>query len=176
MEYKTGSKAKSQGDQKRPEKFSKPISEDLRKFNDIQIEAHNKYRQMHQAEDVVYDEGLAQGAQQWAEKLAKEDKFYHSESDERYGAGENLAMYGSSDPNDKTLLTTACATDMWYDEVKDYDFGNPGFAMNTGHFTQVVWKGTKKVGFGYAGNYVVGRYEPSGNMMGDFETMVLPKN
>ena len=98
----------------------------------------------------------------------------HSSSDERKGAGENLAMYGSTDPEDKKLSTTSLATDMWYAEVKDYDFDNPGFSMNTGHFTQVVWKDTKKVGFGYAGKYVVGRYEPTGNMMGDFQIMVLP--
>ena len=51
------------------------------------------------------------------------------------GAGENLAMYGSSDPNDKALSTTAMATDMWYGEVKDYKYDKPGFAMDTGHFT-----------------------------------------
>jgi hypothetical protein len=42
------------------------------------------------------------------------------------------------------------ATQAWYDEIKDYDWENPGFSMETGHFTQVVWKGTTKVGFGYA--------------------------
>ena len=90
---------------------------------------------MHQAEEVVFDEALAKGAQEWAEKLDRENKMEHSSSDERKGAGENLAMYGSSDPNDKKLSTTGMATDMWYDEVKDYDHNNPGFAMSTGHFT-----------------------------------------
>ena len=89
--------------------------------------------------------------------------------------GENLAMYGSSDPEDKTLTTTAFATDEWYKEVNDYDFSNPGFKSGIGHFTQVVWKDCKKVGFGTAGNFVVGRYSPAGNMQGDFETQVLPK-
>lgn len=37
---------------------------------------------------------------------------------------------------------------MWYNEVKDYDYSKPGFSMKTGHFTQVVWKGTKRVGCG----------------------------
>ena len=62
------------------------------------------------------------------------------------------------------------ATKAWYDEIKDYDYKNPGFAMDTGHFTQVVWKGTGKVGFGYASNgntcYVTARYSPPGNYMG----------
>ena len=35
----------------------------------------------------------------------------------------------------------------WYDEVKDYNFSYGGFAMNTGHFTQLVWRDTVKVAF-----------------------------
>ena len=50
-------------------------------------------------------------------------------------AGENLAMYGSTNPNDKLMSTTAKATDMWYSEVKDYKYNKPGFSMKTGHFT-----------------------------------------
>ena len=33
------------------------------------------------------------------------------------------------------------------------------------HFTQVVWKGTMKVGVGIAGDFVVARYYPAGNML-----------
>ncbi len=92
---------------------------------------------------------------------------------------------------------------MWYDEIKDFRFGYGGFAMNTGensnnydkdfisilvnnlfcensgHFTQVVWKGTKEMGVGRAtarsGNfYVVANYAPPGNMQGAFTANVLP--
>ena len=38
------------------------------------------------------------------------------------------------------------AVQAWYDEVKDYNFSYGGFAMNTGHFTQLVWRETVKVG------------------------------
>ena len=48
--------------------------------------------------------------------------------------------------------------------------------MDTGHFTQVVWKSTTKVGFGYAANanscYVCARYNPAGNMMNAFQDNV----
>ena len=99
----------------------------------------------------------------------------HSTADERPGQGENLAMYSSSNPEDKTLTTTTFATDAWYNEVKKYDFSDPGFKSGTGHFTQVVWKECTKVGFGTSGNFVVGRYDPPGNMEGAFEENVLPK-
>lgn len=67
---------------------------------------------------------------------------------------------------------------MWYDEVTNpgYDFENPGFDSGTGHFTQVVWKGSTKLGCGVSGVYVVCRYcETAGNMEGAFPENVLPK-
>jgi hypothetical protein len=87
----------------------------------------------------------------------------HSTSDQRPGCGENLAM--NSDTN--ALSTTNVATQMWYDEVTSpgYDFENPGFDSGTGHFTQVVWKSSTKLGCGISGVYVVCRYcEEAGNM------------
>ena len=90
---------------------------------------------MHQVENVVFDEDLAQGAQEWAEKCHKEKLFEHAPDEVCKDAGENLAMYGSTNPNDKLMSTTAKATDMWYSEVKDYKYRKPGFSMKTGHFT-----------------------------------------
>ena len=67
----------------------------------------------------------------------------------------------------------------WYDEIKNYNYEKPGLGMKTGHFTQVVWKGTEEAGFGVAKSktgkfYAVGNYFPGGNMMGAFEENVLP--
>jgi hypothetical protein len=50
----------------------------------------------------------------------------------------------------------------------------------SGHFTQVVWKGSTELGMAWAKSakgttYVVANYRPAGNMMGDFENHVLPK-
>ena len=64
-----------------------------------------------------------------------------------------------------------------YDEVCEYNFGKPNYAAGTGHFTEVVWSGSRKLGVGYAVGknakfpgyvcvYVVGRYSPAGNNIG----------
>ena len=65
-----------------------------------------------------------------------------------------------------------------YNEVCDpgYNFASGGFSGGTGHFTQVVWKESTELGIGRAQSqqngmecaYIVGRYKPAGNMMGDF--------
>lgn len=55
--------------------------------------------------------------------------------------------------------------------------------MNTGHFTQLVWKESTKLGIGVARmNWqghnawlVVGRYKKHGNMAGAFTANVAPK-
>ena len=44
----------------------------------------------------------------------------------------------------------------------------------TGHFTQVVWKATTKLGCGYnqGCGYIKCEYDVGGNMQGDFENNV----
>ena len=62
-----------------------------------------------------------------------------------------------------------------------YNFNSGGFSGGTGHFTQVVWKGSTELGIGRAEversgmkcAYIVGRYRPAGNMMGDFAQNVV---
>ena len=90
-------------------------------------------------------------------------------------------MYASEDPDDQTLATTSHATEAWYSEVENYDWANPKYQSGTGHFTQVVWKDSIKLGIGKATGkidklfctWVVGRYSPAGNVMGKFQENVL---
>lgn len=77
-------------------------------------------------------------------------------------------------------LTGAGATQMWYDEIKDYNFDNPGNFGSTGHFTQVVWVASREMGVAKAGEgagtqYVVARYSPAGNLMGHYPENVKRK-
>ena len=96
-------------------------------FTMLQKDAHNELRHKHHVPPLEYDEDLAKGAQEWAEAMAGPTGFQHSGGN----YGENLAM--NSDKN--ALYTTDNATAMWYSEISDYDFNDPGFGGGTGHFT-----------------------------------------
>ena len=149
----------------------------LEEFNQIQLDSHNAFRQNHGAEALTYDETLAEAAQAYAEELAATESFVHSDAN---GYGENLAFYRSSDAQQTidTLEGSAFATEQWYAEIDDpgYDFENPGYNTNpgTGHFTQVVWKGSERLGCGVSGSYLVCRYEPAGNFLGEYAANVRP--
>jgi hypothetical protein len=68
----------------------------------------------------------------------------------------------------------------WYEEVGNYDFSEPRFSEDTGHFTQVVWDGTTDVGCAYVlcdrpnvrGWYLACEYDPRGNTEGNFDENV----
>jgi len=108
------------------------------------------------------DSSLSADAEYFARVLASKGDLEHSNGN--YGENLSIKCDGSS------------ATDGWYKEVKNYNYGNPGYADNTGHFTQVVWKGSKRLGVGKAkGKYqgldcefIVARYTPAGNYLGEF--------
>ncbi|CEF66858.1 CAP domain-containing protein [Strongyloides ratti] len=138
--------------------------EELRKYY---LQETNKYRVLHQVPQVVVNATIQKGAQDWANYLANTVKgLKHSSS----GFGENLAYASSSIAKN--------AVKMWYDEVQYYDFSKQGFTSKTGHFTQLVWKNSKQVGFGITEKngivYVVCRYSPPGNYLGQFEKNVFP--
>ena len=145
--------------------------------NDFQqnaLDAHNKYRKKHHVGNLVLSKDLCNIAQKYAETLARTGNFAHSgDSYNGNPMGENLfACYGMK-------ITGKTMTDDWYNEINDYNFNRPGFTSGTGHFTQVVWKGSKQVGFGYAQArdgyyYGVANYYPAGNYMNEFEDNVFP--
>lgn len=130
---------------------------------------HNAFRSRHHASPLVWDKALQAFAQQHASSC----RFQHSSS--HYG--ENLAAgYPSA----------TAAIEAWYAENEAYSYRQPGFSHETGHFTQLVWKETKKIGCGYVdchgkkgtpGVYLVCEYSPAGNIINDgyFKRNVLPE-
>lgn len=135
------------------------------------LKAHNDYRAAHGAAPLAWDDALATASDAYASKCV-----YGHDKNRGDNIGENIYASGSSAP----LTTTdpswpGKSTKAWYDEIKDWNFATS--ASNggvTGHFTQVVWKTTTKVGCAVANCpgmlmansiFVVCRYSPAGNFM-----------
>jgi uncharacterized protein YkwD len=142
-------------------------------FQQSALKAHNKYRAKHHVGELKLSKELCDIAQKYAEKMARTSVFAHSDGKfNGKNMGENLfACYGMK-------ITGKMMTDDWYNEVSQYDFNNPGFSDGAGHFTQLVWKGSREVGFGYAQAsdgyyYGVANYYPAGNYLGEFEDNVF---
>lgn len=133
------------------------------------LAAHNQYRVLHQAPPVSWSADIAASAQAYADTCPSG----HSAS----AYGENIAWA----TNDRSA---AAVVKMWYDEEPEYDYNSPGFTPGTGHFTQIVWKGTTQIGCGFAtgcetspmgfANTWVCQYNPPGNYIGQFAQNVLP--
>ena len=68
--------------------------------------------------------------------------------------------------------------DNWYKEVNQHEFGKSSGSPGTGHFTQVVWAGSKTLGVGLAMKegkvIVVANYDPPGNYVGKYRENVPP--
>ena len=163
---------------------------DQLRFQQESLASHNSLRARHCVGNLQLDNDLSRTAQAYAEFLANSNKFQHSGN----GHGENLYMMSSSavlsnvpgqfdrflEKRDRSssFFPGSKATQSWYDEIKDYNFNAPGFSMATGHFTQVVWKGSTKLGVGIAfanggrKAVVVANYSPPGNYMGQFPQQV----
>lgn len=139
----------------------------------------NKFRSLHSASNVTYSDTLSTFAQSWAENMASTGIFAHSGQTIQSNYGENLAFFYSASLNNATSYYIQ-AIDMWYSEEKNYDYSNPGFSSATGHFSQLVWASSNKIGYGIAqGNnnvYVAMEFTPPGNYNNDYSRNVFPKN
>jgi len=133
------------------------------------LAAHDRVRAQHCAPPLTWSAELAATAQEWADGLvARGCVLEHSRST----LGENLAMATTG------ALDAESAVQQWYREHERYRYRPGGFSMETGHFTQVVWVGTRTLGCGTAtcqGMEIwVCNYDPPGNVEGEYRTHVLP--
>ncbi|KAI6237109.1 Protein PRY2-like isoform X3 [Aphelenchoides besseyi] len=135
---------------------------ELQQFRAEQLRIHNLFRQKHGALPLVLDDELNRISQEWANKLAKDGRLSHRSNNDY---GENV-FYSSNNPSD--------ATQRWYDELKTIgkkmDVEEAFRIYSIGHFTQIVWKETRKMGISFATDarghfYVVANYHKPGNFM-----------
>jgi hypothetical protein len=88
--------------------------------------------------------------------------------------GQNIATTGASNGFQTKILHKVM---LWWDEYQQYAYkdGTFVFKAGTGHFTQMAWAKTNKLGCGrstyvdggFTNEYLVCNYGPAGNVQGE---------
>ena len=143
------------------------------------LKLHNEARADVGSPALVWSVKLEKEALSYAKVLARTNNFIHSNSRN----GENLTTSLEWEENQglrKYIYSQTPLYDAslgWYEEISDYKYSKVReFRISfkkIGHYTQMVWSGTRQVGISSAvskdGNvYVVARYYPAGNIIGQF--------
>lgn len=127
---------------------------------------HNIARCMHGAAPLIWDDTLASAAQFWVNQFpASGDGFYHGGLQTSLGrVGQNMAS------------TCGGIADIGHSAVRQWMDEEFLSSDENGHYTQVVWKGSRRVGcavktapdsrYGTCGDLVCDYYPP-GNYIGE---------
>ncbi|KAK2566988.1 Golgi-associated plant pathogenesis-related protein 1 [Acropora cervicornis] len=144
--------------------------EGLDSFEQDCLLQHNLYRRQHRVKPLKWSEEQAEGAKRWAEHLASINSL---ESFDGKDVGENImSMQGKQ-------LSGSETADLWYKEAVDFNFEDPAFNAKCGRFSQVVWASSREFGVARCvaedgTEYIVARYKPAGNILGEFKENIKP--
>lgn len=143
------------------------------------IKSHNNWRaEVGVSEKLSYSSELEESAQEWANVLKKDNqcKMRHSVPQGKYG--ENLywasAINWSNGSKELQKISPQKVVDSWGSEIADYNYAKNSCASGKmcGHYTQMVWRDTRKVGCAVAvcedmqQQVWVCQYQPPGNWVG----------
>jgi hypothetical protein len=131
---------------------------------------HNSERRRLGLAPLAWDPALADGARLYANELARLNLLRHSPKVGRRGIGENLWM------GTRGYFRPAAMVGSWASERAMFRpalfpaVSTTGNWADVGHYTQMIWPGTKRVGCAIAksvqSDILVCRYWPSGNVTG----------
>lgn len=135
------------------------------------LAAQNHERAALGVEPLAWDTGLARSAQGWADHLAATGAFAHAPKDTRTPQGENLW----AGTRGRYMLEEM--VDAWAREKRVFkpgtfpDNSTTGRYQDVGHYTQLMWRDTRRVGCALATgakeDVLVCRYSDAGNWIGE---------
>jgi hypothetical protein len=140
-------------------------------FNSRLLAAHNLERERIGVPALGWDPSLAADARNWADELAATGRFEHSPDEAgKPIEGENLWAGTPRAFSPEKMVA------LWAAERSDYRPGvfpnnsRSGDVENVGHYTQVIWRNSGKVGcasaVGQNEEFLVCRYSEAGNITG----------
>ena len=130
---------------------------------DEMLAAHNQIRSRVDAPPLTWSASLAAHAHEWALFLLRQGLFRHRPNP-IYGENLYEITGGHASP--------AEVVGEWASEARHYDYRtNACRSGMCGHYTQIVWRGTRQVGCAVASNrgqeVWVCNYDPPGNWVGE---------
>jgi hypothetical protein len=131
---------------------------------------HNVERRQVGVTPLAWDPVLADGARAYANELARMNRLRHSPKAVRPGQGENLWM-GTRDYFRPTRMVADWASERSMFRAAQFpQVSTTGNWADVGHYTQIIWPGTKRVGCAISkavrNDILVCRYWPAGNVVG----------
>jgi len=170
---------------------------DTEALHEVILGLHNRLREEHGTPPLVVSDQMTKWARLAASDCAKQDKlvFHHrGKNDMGAGnAGQNLWAYRPADTtvSEEFALQVACqGVQEWHSEIDNWDFEKstskpaPGKKraekLPTKHFTQMMWKDSKRFGCAVGRSRVSGtwylacNYCPEGNVSRSYRKNVLP--
>lgn len=135
------------------------------------LAAHNRERAATGIPMLEWDARLASDAQEWADRLSASGTFRHAPtSPQNPRFGENI--WGGS----SGVFSPEHMVGRWIAEKEHFKRGrfpynsSTGKVADVGHYTQVIWRDTDKVGCGLSSvgdeDILVCRYSDPGNIVG----------
>jgi uncharacterized protein YkwD len=131
------------------------------RFDREMVDAHNRVRAQVGVPPLVWSDHLEEIAEDWAKTLLSRRDFSHRPNAK---LGENLfAITGARSSSAEVIR-------VWANESRDYDYRSNRCHNVCGHYTQIVWRDTQKVGCAVARDnrreIWVCNYDPPGNWVG----------
>lgn len=140
-------------------------------FEQRVLAAQNRERAALGLPPMIWDPSLAASASHWANTLARSGRFEHAPFNPAHPQGENLWA------GTRGYFPIEARVDAWLREKQHFvpgvfpDNSRTGRVQDVGHYTQIVWRDTRRVGCatasGAAEDVLVCRYAEPGNWRGE---------
>ena len=114
-------------------------------FAQALLHGHNRARDEAGVPRLAWSGTLARGAQAWADQLAREGFMRHASQAESGGAGENLWMGSAGHYAPESMIGVFVGEKRHYQPGAFPQVSRTGNWEDVGHYTQVVWRGTRAV-------------------------------
>ena len=144
---------------------------DIGEFTKKMLKLHNELRHLYSVPELKENSDLNKLAGNYVQNLIKNDNNSYSPNIYKdMCLGENVSISKTDSPEE--------IFEMWSQEGKYYNFNTKKYSRKASHFTQIIWKETTDLGFGFWFDeekdeyYTVILYYPPGNSFTDFSSNI----